>query len=280
VDRYGDLLVAQFATRPMHARRENLAARLLQATGASGLVARAGGFEREEGIAPDAIDFRVGAPPAEPLWVREEGLWFLADPLRGQKTGHYADQRENRVRVGELATGADVLDLYAGTGGFSLQALHHGARGTVAVDASGHALETARINAERNGLDSGLSAVEGDVRAVLQGMKDRGEVYGVVVLDPPNLFPRRGGDGRARKAYRDLNVQAVVRTAPRGFLASFSCSARMAPPDLRELLVSAGRECRRPLRFLRFLEAGPDHPVLGAAREGRYLCGWLAQVGS
>lgn len=279
VDRYDDLLVAQFATGPIHRRRSDLARVLLEASGARGLVARAGGFEEEEGIATDDVAFAVGSVDTPTRWIREAGLWMRVEPLRGQKTGHYLDQRENRVHVGAVARGLDVLDLFAGTGGFALQALQHGARRVHAVDASGRALATARENAARNGLGAALDTTTGDVRAALRDLKQESETFDVVVLDPPNLFPRRGHEGLARKAYRDLGVQAVVRTRPGGFLASFSCSARLGSEALADVLRSAARECRRSLVFLRRLEAGPDHPVLAAAPEGRYLSGWLARVG-
>jgi len=278
VDRFDDQLVAQFSTGAMHRRREALAARLLAATGARTLTARAGGFEVEEGIAPDDVSFRAGDEGRSPLWVREEGLWLEVDPLRGQKTGHFADQRENRVRVAELAVGRRILDLFAGTGAFSLQALRRGALQALAVDTSKRACETARRNAIRNGVSEGLEIRTEDMRAALAALREAQETYDLVVLDPPNFFPRRGGEGRARRAYRDLNVQALIRTRPGGILATFSCSARMGREELRATVASAALECRRPIRILRTLEAGPDHPVLGAATEGRYLSGLLVQA--
>jgi len=274
VDRLGDVLVAQFATGPMHRRRERLAARLLAETGAASLIARPGGYEQEEGIPSDERAFQQGAEPPERVRVMEAGMTFEVEPRLGQKTGHYADQRESRVRVAELCEGRTVLDLFAGTGGFSVQALRHGATSALAVETSNRACATARRTAELN--DVQLEVQEADVRQALRDLKQAGTTYDVVVCDPPNFYPRRGGGGQAEKAYRDLNVQSLTRVAPGGLYATFVCSARMRPGAWHDLVRSAARECRRRLRILRELAAGPDHPVVAAAGEGRYLTGVLA----
>jgi 23S rRNA (cytosine1962-C5)-methyltransferase len=210
--------------------------------------------------------------------VAEEGMAFEVEPRLGQKTGHYADQRENRRHVAELAAGAGVLDLYAGSGGFSVQALRHGARTALAVESSARAAAAARRTGTLNATGGRLEVQEADAREVLEGLKAAGRLFDVVVLDPPNFFPRHGGPGRALRAHRDLNVQALTRVGPGGILATFTCSAALPPAGFRELVLSAARECRRTLRVLRELAAGPDHPVLAAAPEGRYLTGLLAAV--
>lgn len=278
VDRYGDVLVAQFATGAMHRRRERLAATLLEASGATSLVARAGGYEREEGIAVDDVAFVAGAALPEALWVREAGLDVEVEPRGGQKTGHYVDQRENRVLVGQVASGLTVLDLYAGTGLFSVQALCAGATSALAVDASAVGIERARRHAAKNGVAQGFEGQATDVREALAELKGARRRFGLVVVDPPNFFPRRGGEGRAQRAYRDLNVQALTRVAEGGLLATFSCSARLDADGLRAVVASAALECRRPVRILRELTAGPDHPFLAAAPEGRYLTGLLVSL--
>lgn len=278
VDRVGDVLVAQFATGPMHRRRERLADRLLAETGAVSLLTRSGGYEEEEGIPESERPFQAGGEIPERVRVVEEGMVFEVEPRLGQKTGHYADQRENRVRVAELCAGRSVLDLFAGTGGFSVQALLHGAASALAVEMSPRACRAARRTAELGNV--ALDVQEADVRRTLRDLKGEGHTFDVVVCDPPNFFPRRGGDGNAVKAYRDLNVQAMTRVAPGGVFATFVCSARMRPGEWHDLVRSSARECRRQLHVLRELAAGPDHPFLAAAGEGRYLTGLLTVVGS
>ena len=117
-----------------------------------------------------------------------------------------------------------------------------------------------------------------DAKDVLQEMRAAKRRFGLVVCDPPNFFPRKGNSRGAVKAHRELNVRALSRVAPDGYLASFSCSARLDVPRLLEMLRSAGRECRRSFRVLREFGAGPDHPVASGLPEGRYLAGVLLQV--
>jgi 23S rRNA (cytosine1962-C5)-methyltransferase len=278
VDRYGPVLVAQFATRPLVRRREALARRLLEATGATSLLARAGGREDEEGIPPSEVAFAAGEPVPETVEVREEGVRLRLDLARGQKTGHYVDQRENRGFVAERAAGKTVLDLYAGTGGFSLRALLAGAASARAVDSSGPALETARANAALNGVDGRLETVEEDAEAHLSALARARSAFDVVVVDPPRFAATRAGLGKALAAYRRVNARGLARVAPGGTFATFSCSGLVTPEDFAEVVRSAARECRRTASVLRTLSAGPDHPVDLAAPEGRYLTGLLLAV--
>lgn len=278
VDRFGPLLVAQFATAPMARRRAWLAERLLALTGAQSLLAKPGGHEAEEGIDPASVPFQAGAPVPAEVWVREDGLRLKVEPQEGQKTGHFADQRENRRLVGGLAQGSSVLDLFSGTGGFALQALRAGARDALAVDASARALAAAEANAEANGVRERLTTLRGDAKQVLADLRAAGRTFDLVVLDPPSLFPRRGPAGLALKGYRELAVRAFTRVAPGGLLATFTCSARLPAAEFLDLTRSAARECRAEARVLRELSAGPDHPWALTAPEGRYLSGLLLRV--
>lgn len=277
VDRFADCLVAQFATASMARRRERLAALLLEATGATSLAARPAGFEAEEGIAYDA-SWRWGPVP-ERVAVREAGMELWVEPSVGQKTGHYCDQRENRSIVAALASGQRVLDLFAGTGGFGIQALIQGAASVDAIDASERSIARAREHALLAGRADAWTGHVGDVKDHLARLRAAGTTFDLVVVDPPNFFPRSGPDRGARKAYRELNVRALARVAPRGgVLASFSCSARLGGEELLATLVDAAREGHRRFRVLRRLDAGPDHPVIAAGDVGRYLSGWLLAV--
>lgn len=276
VDRLGDVLVAQFGIGATHRRRESIARQLLDLTGATTLVSREAGFEDVEGI--EGGPLLLGPEPPEVVAIVECGMQLEAAPRHGQKTGHYVDQRENRRLVGEIAAGGDVLDLYSGTGGFTLQCLRHGAAGALAIDASERSIGAAHRNAERNGVADRLEARVADAKDVLQTLRGEKRRFDVVVCDPPNFFPRRGAPRGAMKAHRELNVRALSRVRPGGFLASFSCSAQLDGPGLLAMLRSAGRECRRPFRVLRELGAGPDHPVAAGLPEGRYLAGVLLQV--
>jgi 23S rRNA (cytosine1962-C5)-methyltransferase len=278
VDRYADVLVAQFSTRPLHLRRERLAALLLRTSGASSLVARPGGKEAEEGIPPEDVPFAAGDPAPDRREVLEEGLVFAVDLRAGQKTGGFLDQRENRAAVARVASGARVLDLCCGNGGFSVHALAAGAASARGIDSSGPALALARENAARNGVGDRFQAVEADVLDALAALRDARETFDVVVLDPPRFASSRAALPRALHAYRDRNARAFARVAPGGFLATFSCSGLLDPEGFQALVRSAARDSGREAAVLAVLSAGPDHPVGLAAPEGRYLTGLLLRV--
>lgn len=276
VDRYGPVLVAQFATRPLVRRREALSRALLAATGATSLVGRAGGKEEEEGV--EATAFAAGAPPPQPTVVSEDGVAFEVDVVSGQKTGHYADQRENRRLVAEVAAGSRVLDLFSGTGGFALRALRAGARAVEAVDASAASLAAGARNAARNGVGAGLASVEADVGERLDAHARAKTTFDVVVCDPPRFAPTKASLERALRAYQAVHGKALARVAPGGFAALFSCSGAVDNETLAETIRAALRDVNRLATVLRVLAAGPDHPVALAAPEGRYLKGFLLRV--
>jgi 23S rRNA (cytosine1962-C5)-methyltransferase len=278
VDRFGPVLVAQFSTRPTMKRRDLLARLLLASSGARSLLARRGGREEEEGIDAEAVAFAAGEPAPERVLVREEGIAFRVDLLRGQKTGHYADQRENRGLVAEFARGGRVLDLYAGTGGFSVRALAAGAEAALAVDSSGTALSVARENAELNHVAERLVTEEADVEERMAALARERAAFDVVVCDPPRFAATRKGLPRALSAYRRVNARALARTAPGGIFATFSCSGLVSPEDFAEAVRAAALECGRAASVLHVLSAGPDHPVDLRAPEGRYLTGLLLRV--
>lgn len=278
VDRYEDALVAQWATGPIHARRELLSQVLLEATGARGLISRPAGHEEREGIPEAELGFAAGARVPEELEIRELGMCMLVRPHHGQKTGHYVDQRENRQLVAELCGGRTVLDLFSGGGGFALHALRAGAVRARAVDSARQCAELIEANAVRNQLGASLDVVRADVTTQLAAEKEAGSTYGMVVVDPPNLIPTGNARARAIKPWRELLVRSFTRVEPAGFLASFSCTPRLDAPALLDLMRSASRDCRRSFRVLRELSAGPDHPVLPGAPTSRYLSGFLVQV--
>ncbi len=280
VDRFGPVLVAQFATKPIAARRDALARHLLARSGARSLIARAGGKEEEEAIDPATVAFTAGTPAPETVEIVEEGMRLVVDLRRGQKTGHYADQRENRRLVADVSAGAQVLDLHTGTGGFSIRALLDGAAQCRAVDSSAVALAGARTNAALNGVASRLEAVEGDALDHLDALSKTKTTYDVVIVDPPKLAASRAGLAKALDLYKRLNVRALVRTRPGGFLATFSCSGLVSTDAFAEMLGAAARECRRHVAVLRTMSAGPDHPVDPFCPEGRYLTGLLVRVTS
>ncbi len=231
----------------------------------------------------DAAEFDgvalVGELPDSPVPFREAGLSFEADVVRGQKTGHFLDQRDNRVRVGELAAGRSVLDVFACTGGFSVHAAAGGATEVVSVDQSAPALATAHRNMARNaaavaGTDH--DTVVGDAFAVLTEMAAARRRFDVVVVDPPSFASRRDQVPAARRAYARLTGLAVAVLAPGGTLVQASCSSRVTADDFYDTVERAARAAGRPLRVTARTGHAADHPI--GFPEGAYLKALFADV--
>lgn len=207
------------------------------------------------------------APPPE-LSVRERKLRFVANLYKGQKTGLFLDQRENRQKVRELASGARVLNLFAYNGGFSVYALAGGAAFVRSVDVSAAALRDAERNAAANGFPGRHETVAADVFEFLSHHHER---YDLVVVDPPSLARKKSQRRAALRAYARLNALALARLRPGGLLATASCTAQVSPEAFRGALSEAAR--RAGVRTQIVFEAGhaPDHPLRPEFPEGRYL---------
>jgi 23S rRNA (cytosine1962-C5)-methyltransferase len=208
----------------------------------------------------------------------ENGLRFFADLSAGQKTGFYLDQRENRARLRSLARGKSVLNLFSYSGGFSVAALAGGARRAVDVDSSGEALALAREHRRENDLPAREEDfAEEDVFADLRRRVAAGELWDVVVCDPPAFAKKRGDLERAARGYKDINRLAMKLVAPGGWLLTCSCSGLVSADLFQKIVFSASLEAGRSFAIAARQGAGPDHPVSVDCPEGEYLKGlWLA----
>jgi 23S rRNA (cytosine1962-C5)-methyltransferase len=231
-----------------------------------------GAFAAIEGFS--ATPRRVGGEERTEVVAREAGLEFLVDPLGGQKTGLFLDQRENRRRVGTLASGARVLDVYTYVGGFALAAARGGAATVTAVDISPRALDRARANAARAGRP--VEFVEADAFRYLETAAPRG--FDLVILDPPKFARERKDLEAALRGYRRLNALALAACADGAILASATCSQLVGRSDFERILAGAALDARRRLQILEVSGAGPDHPLPPAFAEGSYLKFALCRV--
>ncbi len=233
--------------------------------------------EERAGLVDGAI--LSGAPLDAPLVFRENGLRFRCDPVRGQKTGFFLDQRENRSRVGELSRGKRVLNAFSYTGGFSLYAARGGAPSVISLDSSAAALDEARANFALNSDHAGLSrstheCVCEDAFSALSRFHRERRLFELVVIDPPAFAKAKSEVGSALFAYAKLAELACHVLAPGGELVMASCSARVDAAALANSIRSgASRADRRLDEWLRTAHA-LDHPV--GFKEGAYLkCIWL-----
>jgi 23S rRNA (cytosine1962-C5)-methyltransferase len=276
VDRYNDNLVVQFTALGLAQRREIILDALQEALCPKGMWLRTEqGIREEEGL--EITDGVLRGEPDSTCVIRENGLDYEVNLAAGQKTGFYHDQRDNRLRAATFAKDRRCLDVCCYSGGFALNLARAGASGTIGVDASASALEIAARNAERNGLIR-IEWRKGDAFSVLPSLREAGEKFGLIVLDPPKFTRSKGSEAQAIKGYASLNEMALRILEPGGILVTCSCSGRITREVFRETLNYAGQRAGRFLRLLEQRGASPDHPVNPACPETEYLKCFILQV--
>ncbi|KAL6998861.1 hypothetical protein U1Q18_000030 [Sarracenia purpurea var. burkii] len=234
---------------------------------------------KEEGV--DLSDSKeIYTPtPLERVKVMENGISYLIS-LEGQKTGFYADQRENRQFMSTIADGKNVLDMYCYSGGFSLNAARGGAINVTGVDSSLPALELARENIVMNNLDSRkISFLRRDAADFMKDAVSRNECWDIVIMDPPKLAPRRKVLESASGMYRNLNSLAMRLTKRGGLLMTCSCSGAMTQSGMfLRILQAAASTVGRKVTVIRQAGAASDHPIDPSYPEGAYLSNILLRV--
>jgi 23S rRNA (cytosine1962-C5)-methyltransferase len=264
VDRYGGVAVIALDTPAVGA----LVAPIIDA------LHKLAGLEvfalRERGSS-ERLNWVKGAAP-EGLVVRESSLCFGVDFERGQKTGLFLDQRENRRAVEALARGRRVLNLYAYTGGFSLYAARGGASAVTSVDISGGAMDAARRNFVLSGLDPKAHRFEtADVLEFLKAEAARSARYDLIVCDPPSFARNQKQMERAEAAYVKVNAAAMELLEDGGLLATASCTSRITPGALQRVVAEAARRGGRAAQVVMDNGHALDHPIAAGHPEGRYL---------
>ena len=206
----------------------------------------------------------------------EDGLRFVAEVERGQKTGFFLDQRENRRLVGRLAQGRDVLNCFSYSGGFTAQALRGGARRAVSVDSSAHAIALAGEVMALNALEARHEAVAADCFDYLSAVAPG--AFDLIVLDPPAFAKHVRTVDRAARGYKDINLRALRAIRRGGVLCTYSCSQPVSAELFRQVVFSAAADAGRAVRVLAATGHAPDHPVDLFHPEGEYLKGLVLVV--
>ena len=276
VDRYADVLVAQFLAAGVERWRETLLDLLAELTACAAIFERSDAEVRAlEGLQPRVGFFR-GDRNASRCPIVEYGLNFRVDVEQGQKTGFFLDQRENRQRVRSLAAGRAVLDGFCYTGGFSIAALAGGATRVSAIESSAPAIEVARENLAANPLDPAkVQFMQADVFSELRALRDRGARFDMVVLDPPKFAPTAAQARNAARAYKDINLLALKLLEPGGLLATFSCSGGVSSELFQSIVAGAALDAGAEAKIIERFGAAADHPVALEFPEGEYLKGLL-----
>lgn len=280
MDRYGKTAVVKLYSLAWLPHLPALVEQLTERLTLDAVVLRlsrniAAAVEQESGLRDgDAI---FGSPTSPIVRFRENGLLFEADVVDGQKTGFFLDQRDNRARVGDLAEGKTVLNVFAYTGGFSVYALRGGARHALSLDMSEPALEMAERHVTLNRLDPAKhDTLAGDAFERMAQLKKQGRQFGVVVIDPPSFAKRRSEVARALGAYGRLVHLGVRLLEPGGVFVMSSCSSRVGAEPFFELVHNAAREAKRPLREMARTQHAVDHPI--TFPESAYLKCLFAQA--
>ena len=222
-------------------------------------------------IAHDGVGIRTPC-----FWSKENGLEFRIDWLRGQKTGFFVDQRENRALLEHYAKDKEVLNMFCYTGGFSVYALRGGAKMVHSVDVSEKAVDLVRKNVERNFPNcTHHEAFAQEAFAFMADIKDK---YDLIILDPPAFAKHRDAIKNALRGYQRLNQKAIEQIRPGGILFTFSCSQAIDKEMFRLAVFSAAAAVGRKVRILHQLHQPADHPINIYHPEGEYLKGLVLQV--
>jgi 23S rRNA (cytosine1962-C5)-methyltransferase len=222
--------------------------------------------------------YLIGKETAE-LTALENGLKFHVDWLRGQKTGFFVDQRENRSLLERYSAGKSVLNMFCYTGGFSVYALRGGAKLVHSVDSSAKAIDLTDKNAETNfPNDPRHKSFAEDAFKYLNNLHTLDQQYDLIVLDPPAFAKHREALRNALKGYKRLNAKAFEQIKPGGILFTFSCSQVVTKEQFRLAVFSAAAESKRNVRILHQLSQPADHPINIYHPEGEYLKGLVLWV--
>ena len=286
VDRFSDILVTQTLSVGMERLKPMLFPLLVRLLRQDGQEIR-GIYERNdvairalEGLEQNKGWFPLGEPvPDAVTEIRENGVRYRVDVENGQKTGFFLDQKYNRLAVAKLAKGRRVLDCFTHTGSFALNAALGGAEHVTAVDVSASAIEMAKENAARNGLNDRMDFVVADVFDLLPKLAEQGKKeYDFIILDPPAFTKSRKTVDSAQRGYKEINLRALKLLPRGGYFATASCSHFMPSEQFVRMLKSAALDAGVELRQIEARQQSPDHPILWNVPETDYLKFYLFQV--
>ena len=277
VDRYGDVVVVQTLALGMDVRKAmlvDLLAELLQPRAI---------YERNDPPVRrlEGLDKQTGwlRGEADPLVEVEEGrARLLVDVARGQKTGFFLDQRENRLAAAALCPGVSVLDAFCYTGAFAVQAALAGATQVTGIEVSGEAVALAKRTADLNGVGDRCAFTAANAFDELRRLVSVHAQFDVVILDPPPFARGRESVPRALAGYKEINLRAMKLLRPGGILITCSCSHHVGEAQLLEVVAAAAADAPRAARLIESRGPGRDHPVHPAMPETRYLTCLILEI--
>lgn len=279
-DKYGDYISVQVHSAAAEKMKHIIIEELVSYFIPKGIYERSDLSSRVHEGLPDTNGVLYGAAPPEFTAVMENGIHYHVNIAEGQKSGFYCDQRENRWLTAQYVKNKRVLDGFCYSGGFTLNALAHGAAEVVSVDSSALAIATLERNVALNHPDDVVrhTAVKSDVNQYLRLLGDRSEKFDLIVLDPPKYAPTRSTLEKASRAYKDLNRRGLMLLEKGGLLATFSCSGAMDITTFKQVIAWAALDAGKQIQYIRQFTQPEDHPVRASFPEGEYLKGLLVRV--
>ncbi|BCK00551.1 class I SAM-dependent rRNA methyltransferase [Anaerocolumna chitinilytica] len=282
IDKFSDVLVVQSLALGIDRLKQEILNELVEILKKDGINIR-GVYERSDAKVRENEGMErtkgfIGEPFDTKVEILENGVKYIVDIAEGQKTGFFLDQKYNREAIKKLCKDARVLDCFTHTGSFALNAGLAGASEVTGVDASALGVSQAEENAVLNGLQDRVHFICEDVFELLPKLEGEGELYDVVILDPPAFTKSRNSVKNAIKGYREINLRALKLIKDGGFLATCSCSHFMTPELFTETIGQAAKSARKRLRQVEYRTQAPDHPILWAADESYYLKFYIFQV--
>lgn len=286
VDRFSDIIVTQVLSYGMDKIKDMIYAAIVRILRESGEEIN-GIFERNdvairelEGLEQYKAWYEaIPHPESAVTEIRENGIKYFVDVENGQKTGFFLDQKYNRLAVSKIAKGKRVLDCFTHTGSFALNAAAGGAERVTAVDVSKTAIEAAKANAEKNGLDGKMDFIVADVFDLLPELEAKGgKPYDFIILDPPAFTKSRKTVHSAEKGYKEINYRAMKLLPRGGYLATCSCSHFMKNELFVKMLHDAAADAGVQLKQIEARQQSCDHPVLWNVPETDYLKFYIFQV--
>ena len=278
VDRFGDVFSVQISTAGMEAVKETVVQVIENLYHPQAIVFKNDLMNREtEGL--ERYESVVQGELPEQIEIVENGTRFAIPVVDGQKTGWFYDHRDARAQLAKMVQGKRVLDLFSYLGGWGITAAVAGAESVTCVDASASALDGVELNARLNGVEDKLTCIQGNVFDVLKVLKQEGEKFDVVIVDPPAFIKRRKDFKQGFEGYKRVNSQAMRVLERDGILVSASCSHHLGRDDLLNAVQQAGRHLDRQVQLFAQAHQAADHPVHPAIPETEYIKTLFFKVG-
>lgn len=279
VDQYADFLSLQILSSGIDKVKDEIVSILIEILKPKGIFDKSDATARQHEGLPVSNGLIWGENPPEFLAVKENGISYHINIADGQKSGFYCDQRDNRSLLAKYTSHKKVLDCFCYSGGFSLNCLAQGATQITSVDSSALAIETLKQNLALNHFEpSKINCIQSDVNKQLRLFKESGELFDIVVLDPPKYAPSRSALDRAARAYKDLNRLGMSLLVKGGLLATFSCSGAVDIETFKQIIAWAALDAGKEVQIIKQFCQPEDHPVRISFPEGEYLKGLLLRV--